>query len=132
MKPLRPVKSLLLAGLLTGTVFSTAAAMTHPDMSIGGASIFFGCGAVFGMLMVSPIVVGEVFRITFARAFARYVFRFERYISLLMACALGYLFASMRNHNIDGPALIAMGIVFLCAMVKTFLFTVFDKDAAAT
>jgi hypothetical protein len=130
MKPLRPVTSLALAAVLTGVVLAAIAAIVQPDTRTArGIAIFFGGGALFGLIVVAPIVAAEAFRRPSIKLLGEHAFRLNWYVSMHMGLAIGYVFASMRHHMFDLLTGVALAVVFVGAIIKTFMFTVYRADS---
>ena len=117
MRQLKPSKILLLGGVLTGTVVSAAFVITTPDFrNLRDFSFAFGVGAVFGLLMFSPIAFAEKFRDGIRSWLERHGSRVQPKVAFIMAVALGYWIASMRHDTFDALAFVAMGLVFIGAL----------------
>lgn len=126
MKSLRPFQAMFLAAALGGTAVAIVVAVVQPDTRTDrGMAILFGCGAAVGIFAVAPIVAGEFFNRHALRILGRHAYRVNWYVSLLMAAAMGYLFASVHHGAFDNLAMAAAGTVLLGALTKTFLFTAY-------
>jgi hypothetical protein len=128
-KALRPMASLTLAGVLGGVAMATCAAIVLPDArTVLKLLIWFGIGAVGSLIAIAPIVAGEVFRTPLTRLLEQRAFHVNWYVSLLMAMAMGYVFASAYHQMFDKLTAVSLVAVFLGAWVKTLLGTVYERQ----
>ena len=133
MRQMKPSTILLLGGLLTGTITTTAFLITTPGArNPRGFCIEFGIGSVFGLLIFAPIVLAENFRSAISGWFSRHGSRVQPRVAFIMAMALGYLIASMRHHTFDAIAFVAMGLVFITAIFGVVVGTVNGDRKSAT
>lgn len=102
-------------------VSSVAAIAGHDACTVRSSLIWFGTGLVFGALILTPIAAVEAFRPRLLHLLGPYAFRIERYASLSMAFAMGYVLASMRQSVFDRFVGLALALVFICAMLKMAL-----------
>lgn len=131
MRQLKPSTILLLGGMLTASAMGAAFLITTPDArNLRGFSIAFGVGAVFGLLMFSPIAFAEKFRDRIRKWLVRYGAQVQPRVAFVMALALGYWFASMRHHTFDALAFVAMGLVFIGALLGVVIGIVNGRRSA--
>lgn len=127
MKSLRPISSLALAAVLGGFVVSIVAGFAKPDARTGRELLYwFGSGAVSGLIVVAPIAAGEGFRGPLRRLVGQHAFHVNWYVSLLMAIAVGYVYASIHHQVFDKLTAVSGVVVFLGAGVKLLMGAVYE------
>ncbi|MHC4442042.1 MAG: hypothetical protein ACYTF1_04670 [Planctomycetota bacterium] len=100
--------------------------------TLQGILIFFAVGAAVGLLFFTPIAMAEAFRTSLARLIWPYSSRVQWYVSLLMAAAMGYIFASVRHDAFDRLTAAAFILVFLGAMAKVVMDILFGQNKRST
>ncbi len=99
-KSLRPVVVLLTGPTVLGLLTAVAFVVTVPELR-GPRGILFAFGArlVVALTIFAPIAGALAFRAPLCRWLARRGFAVQWYTSVLIAFALGYLVASMRQDS---------------------------------
>jgi hypothetical protein len=130
MKPLRPISLLALSAVLTGIgcVLIDLIAGSGPRTA-RGIVIVFTAGAIVGLIMVAPIAAAEGFQQQSRKLLGDHAFRVNWYVSMLMCLAMGYVFAMSRHHEFDRLTGVAWAVVFVGALVKTFISIVYRADS---
>jgi hypothetical protein len=128
-RSLRPVTVVCVGCLLLGAATAVIAEVTLPDArSVRGLLIWSTGGVVTGLVFLFPIALVEAFRETLARRLRPYSLCIERYVSLAMMLALGYLIASTVHAAADWITLLAFLLVGLGAWTKVGLSIVFRES----
>lgn len=129
MKSLRPITSLALAAVLGGVAVAIIASIAKPDtMTVPGLLLWFGSGAASGLIVVAPIAAGEAFREPLTRLVGQRAFHLNWYVSLLMAMAMGYVYASIHHQVFDKLTAVSLVVVFLGAGVKVLMGAAYERQ----
>ena len=125
-KSLCPLVLVVLGPMLLGVAMAAAAVLTAAESrNIHGILLWLFMGIVLGLVLFLPMAVLEAFRPTLARRLRPYACHIERYVSLAMALAMGYLLASGRYAAFDVTTMLAGFVVWLGAMTKVGLWILF-------
>ena len=122
MKALRPVTIVTLGSALLGVAQAVAVWLSLPDsrrLADLAWALLVGTGfglVIFGLIALA-ILTGE----RHPDWLYRYSSCVSWHTSIAMGLSLGYLVASIRHDRFDGLAVVAFGIVFFGAVVKTAL-----------
>ena len=125
-KPLRPLTIAVTGPLTLG--LATAVAVFIADSQANRwseLSVAFGTGAALGFTVFPPIAAALAFRAGLADWLERYGSHFQWYVSISMAISLGYIAASVHQNAVDDITVVAMLVVFACALAKTALGVAF-------
>ncbi|HEX4797522.1 MAG TPA: hypothetical protein VH370_27255 [Humisphaera sp.] len=128
MRSLRPILILTIAGGLSGLVFALSFLFAGAGAGAGvarGIAIFFGVGALIGVIVVAPIAAAELLLRRGTRPHAEVSVRLDSYTSMLMGLAMGYALASMHHHVFDLLTGAALAVIFVGTLLKTFLHTLY-------
>ena len=118
MRQLGPLCILATGRPLTGVAMTAAfLASTAEARNLRGICIEFFVGTAFGLLMFAPIAVAEKFREAIRERLRFHWSRVQQLVSSIMALASGYVISSMYHHTFDTFSFIAVGFVFLGAIL---------------
>ena len=128
MRSLRPISMVTIASGLSGLVFALVFLIAGAGGGAGvtrGVAIFFGGGALLGVIIVTPIAAAEAPLRGGRRPRAEVSARLDGYASMLMGLAMGYLLASLRRQVFDLLTGTAFATIFAGAVLKIFLHTLY-------
>ena len=121
-KPLRPVTIAVAGPSTLGLAASIAVFLSPPEPHRWSELlVVFGMGAAMGITVFVPIGAAIAFRTRLAYWLERYGACLEWYMSISMAVSLGYIAASIHQKSVDAITVVALLLVFLCALTKTAL-----------
>ncbi len=121
-RPLRPT-TIAVAGPLTLGLATAVAVFLSPASELRWSELLvaFASGAALGFTLFVPIAAALAFRARVAGWLERHGFQVQWYASISMAISLGYIAASVHQKAVDGVTVVALLVVFACALAKTAL-----------
>ncbi len=121
-QPLRPITIAVAGPLSLGLAYAVAVFLSLREKYLWSQLwVAFGIGVVLGLTVFAPIATALAFRARLADWLGRYGFHVQWYVSMSMAISLGYVAASVHQKAVDDITVVAMLVVFACALAKTAL-----------